>query len=165
MSWAIKTKLIKKAWGFRPVIGFDDQDITQRVYEKTGIEYKKINAFAWHKIGSFKGFLKRQFTVGMKEVSYRRDIKDKHYFRHTLPLRYSAFILAVIAAFLLGLTIIELFAVYALCILFYYRKYLIYIYREKGFVIQVFCYLFYLLIPVLSISGNFYGLIKEVRKL
>ena len=164
MSWAIKTKLIKKAGGFRPVIGFDDQDVTQRVYEKTGIEYKKINAFAWHKIGSFKGFLKRQFTVGMKEVSYRRDIKDKNYFRHTLPLRYSAFILTVIAAFLLGLTIIELLAVYALCILFYYRKYLIYIYREKGFVIQVFCYLFYLLIPVLSISGNFYGLIKEVRK-
>jgi hypothetical protein len=163
MSWAIKTKLIKKIGGFRPVIGFDDQDVTKRIYEKTGTEYKKINAFAWHKIGSLKGFLKRQFTVGMKEVSYRKDIGDRNYFRQTLPLRYLPFILFISAAILLRLSVIELIVIYALCILFYYRKYLVYIYKEKGLVMQFFCYLFYLLIPILSITGNFLGLVKELK--
>ncbi|MCX6818602.1 MAG: hypothetical protein NT129_01215 [Candidatus Aenigmarchaeota archaeon] len=163
MSWAIKTKLIKKIGGFRPVIGFDDQDVTNRIYEKTGVEYKKIDAFAWHKIGSFKGFLKRQFTVGMKEISYRKDIGDRNYFRLTLPLRYLPFVIFIFAAILLRLPIVELIAIYALCILFYYCKYLVYIYKEKGIVMQFSCYFFYFLIPILSITGNFFGLIKEIR--
>lgn len=164
MSWAIRTKLIKKIGGFRPVIGFDDQDVTNRIYKKTGIEYKKIDVYVWHKIGSLKGFLKRQFTIGMKEISYRKDICDRHYFRWTLPMRYLPFILFISAAVLLRLSITEMATVYAVCVLFYYRSYLIYIYKQKGLAMQLSCYLFYLLIPVLSITGNFYGLLKELKK-